>query len=134
MKEKLWTIWGYICGSFVVIYFVGMALFPDAYIYSDNRVDATPFHEKYANIGTVPTFGPIEGPSIDLSAISSQYSSTRESTAQITFVSYPRTAARNEEVTVRIKGEPNTRYTITVTYLSGISTADGLYAKTSNSE
>ena len=41
---------------------------------------------------------------------------------------------RNENVTCKFWGEPNTRYSITVYYKSGASDADGLEAKTSDSD
>lgn len=52
----------------------------------------------------------------------------------ITFLSWPETISRNETGTVKIKGKPNTEYSITVYYKSGASTAKGLETKTSNSE
>lgn len=57
---------------------------------------------------------------------------TAPSTAPIVFVLYPDTASRNEKVTVKIKGEPHTLYSITVTYSSGPSTATGLQPKESD--
>lgn len=50
----------------------------------------------------------------------------------IEFVNYPELAHRNEEVVVKIRGEPYTTYSIAVTYSSGPSTAEGLYPKESN--
>ena len=52
----------------------------------------------------------------------------------ITFISWSKTVARNEDATVKIKGTPNTTYYITVRYKSGSSTADGLVSKTSDKD
>ena len=49
------------------------------------------------------------------------------------FTSYPSTVKRGEYATVKFRGAANTKYTITVFYSSGASTADGLGTKTSDS-
>lgn len=59
---------------------------------------------------------------------------TKPKTDDIVFLSYPEYANRNEKVHVKIKGEPYTEYNVTVSYSSGVSTAEGLYSKTSDSE
>ena len=51
----------------------------------------------------------------------------------IQFISTPGTVRRNQTARLRIKGSPNTAYSITVYYNSGPSTASGLYTKTSDS-
>ena len=49
------------------------------------------------------------------------------------FASYPAAVNRGEYATVKYRGAANTKYTITVYYSSGASTADGLGTKTSDS-
>lgn len=52
----------------------------------------------------------------------------------ITFLEWPETAERSEDVTVTIQGQPNTNYAITVYYKSGPSKAAGLDPQTSDDE
>lgn len=52
----------------------------------------------------------------------------------IEFISWPETTAAGETVTVTIKGQPDTSYSITVCYKSGASKASGLECQTSDSE
>ena len=92
---------------------------------------------EYPDPATLPTFN-IEIPTLSDSFFDSfeaiEPPNIVTKNASIDFVSYPVTAHRNEKVTVKIYGEPNTVYDITVTYSSGISTADGLHPKTSDSK
>lgn len=89
----------------------------------------------------IPALDLPELPSIDLSQFeTSSFADNQYSTDiptqpdfSITIVSYPKSVRRNEDATVVVKGKPNTKYYITVTYSSGASTADGLNAKYSNS-
>ena len=52
----------------------------------------------------------------------------------IVFLEWPENTTRNEIVTVTIQGQPDTVYDIEVYYRSGASTAEGLEAKTSDSD
>ncbi len=68
---------------------------------------------------------------------SSSSSSSSKSTGELIgsglqIISYPKTVRRNEIGTVVIQGKPNTVYSISVYYKSGISKAEGLESKTSD--
>ena len=52
----------------------------------------------------------------------------------LTITSWPKTASRNEVVSVTIKGKANTKYYIEVNYSTGPSTSKDLNPKTSNSD
>lgn len=56
-----------------------------------------------------------------------------EPPATLEFTGVSSTVSPGEYAYVSIQGKPNTDYSITVTYKSGASTADGLYTKTSDS-
>ena len=61
-------------------------------------------------------------------------SSSSTTTSKISLVSLTTPVSRGSDVTVSIKGLPNTTYDIDVIYSSGVSKASGLEDKTSDSE
>ena len=65
---------------------------------------------------------------------SSSDSSSSATTSNISLVSLDTPVSRGSDVTVSIKGLPNTTYDIDVIYSSGVSKASGLEDKTSDSE
>ena len=65
---------------------------------------------------------------------SSSDSSSSATTSNISLVSLDTSVSRGSDVTVSIKGLPNTTYDIDVIYSSGVSKASGLEDKTSDSE
>lgn len=65
---------------------------------------------------------------------SSDSSNSNNSTSNINLVSMTSPVSRGSEVTISIKGLPNTAYDIDVIYSSGESKASGLEDKTSDSE
>lgn len=85
---------------------------------------------------TIPTFSESFFEDIDQEiATTPTYNSTTTPTtnAKIEVVSYSNSVQRNATASVKIKGKPNTRYSITVIYSSGPSEAAGLYPKISDS-
>lgn len=96
-----------------------------------------PTKEPVTEATTEPTTEPTQEPSTTPTTEPVTIPTTEATEAVddgITFTYWPETISRNETGTVKIKGKPNTVYTITVYYKSGASTADGLEAKTSDSE
>ena len=79
---------------------------------TEKPFDPTP----QTNIQDIGTFPPISDSTSD----------------DIQFISYPTTVGRNETASVKIKGKPNTVYSITVYYPSGPSKASGLNDKQSD--
>lgn len=69
-----------------------------------------------------------------LEDIQNETTDTTESSTGIDFVSWPQTIGRNETGIVKIQGEPNTDYSITVRYKSGPASASGLETKTSDKD
>lgn len=95
---------------------------------------AEPATTPTTELATVPTTSLSPEP---IETKGSTVESTTEATEVVyqglTIISWPETISRNETGTVKIQGKPNTKYTITVYYKSGASTADGLEAKTTDS-
>lgn len=75
----------------------------------------------------VPTTNPTSEPTVPTSIPTEP-----EQSAQIVFIDYPESIKRGSTATVKIKGKPNTKYSITVYYKSGPSKAEGLETKTSD--
>lgn len=71
---------------------------------------------------------------VDVTCKGDKDSSSASSTSNISLVSLVSPVSRGEDVTVSIKGLPNTTYDIDVIYSSGVSKARGLEDKTSDSE
>lgn len=68
------------------------------------------------------------------SELESEPVSESEPSAELQFISVPTSVERNEDAYVQVKGAPNTDYSISVMYKSGLATADGLYTKTSDAD
>ena len=92
---------------------------------------------SYAVESDFPSFPTIDSSlweNLPQDATANYSAASPNTSSNIVFISYPQTARRNEDVSVKIKGSPNTKYSISVEYSSGTSTADGLKTKYSNSD